>query len=466
MKKLAIKSGLTAFTRRHQSRHGAYSALVSAIAVALVIALNILVGSLPTTVTQLDITDNHLYKVTDISREYLAGLDKDVVIHVLSAQSNVDARIVKFIAGYTALSDRVSVEYIDPVAHPAALTTYGAEANTIVVTCADTGRQENIAISDIIGYDAYSYYTTGQYTENSFDCEGQLTSAVDAVVSAVTHKVYTTEGHGETALSDSLGKLMSKSHLDVEGVNLLQNGVVPGDCDTLICCAPTADLADDELTMLQDYIKGGGHVIYLMGSDLASLPNFQTLMGENGLAVTDGYIADTKNYYSNNPYAIFPTMDTSADVMKDIASSDNMLFYSSRGMTALTVEGVTVTPFLTTSESGMNVSADGTQTAGTYLLGATVVQTAGGRLTVYASDSIIAAKITDSFTNLANLRQFMSAVTVDMEEVSNISIEPVSLSAANNTVPSGGLWSLLFVVLLPAGTLVCGLIHWNRRRKL
>jgi len=464
--KAAAKNGLTVFFQGHQSRRGAYSALISAVAIALVIVLNLAVGLLPTTVTQKDITDNHLYQVSDTSKSYLAALDTDVAIHVLAKESDVDARIVKFISVYAALSGHLSVEYIDPVAHPAALTAYDASANTIVVDCAATGRQETVAISDIIGYDSYSYYTTGTYTENSFDCEGRLTSAVDAVVSAVTHKVYTTAGHGEASLSDSLTKLLTRSHLDVESVNLLQSGSVPSDCDALICCAPTADLADDELTMLRTYLSGGGHVLYLMSSELLSLPNWETLLGENGLAVTSGYIADTKSYYSNNPYAIFPAIATGSGVAGDLSSSDNMLVYSSRGLLTAEVSGVTVTPFLTTTDGGYNVDTDGSKTAGTYVLAATAVSTAGGRLTVYGSDSVISSQITDSFTNLANLRQFVSAVTADMKNVSQISVEAVSLTSARNTVPAAGTWSLLFAVILPLGTLIWGLIRSRQRRRL
>lgn len=43
----------------------------------------------------------------------------------------------------------------------------GVDTGALAVAHAAGGRQENIAISDIIGYDAYSYDTTGQHTENS-----------------------------------------------------------------------------------------------------------------------------------------------------------------------------------------------------------------------------------------------------------------------------------------------------------
>src|SRR5699024_7764691 len=96
-------------------------------------------------------------------------------------------------------------------------------------------------------------------------------------------------------------------------LNLLTDGGIPDDCSLLILNAPTEDLADDELDMLLEYLSTGGQVLYTMASDLTELPNFETLCSTYGMSVTDGMIADTSRYYQNNPYWIFPMVDTSVD---------------------------------------------------------------------------------------------------------------------------------------------------------
>ena len=43
---------------------------------------------------------------------------------VLAVKDETDDRITTFISKYAALSDKIKVEWIDPVLHPSALTDY------------------------------------------------------------------------------------------------------------------------------------------------------------------------------------------------------------------------------------------------------------------------------------------------------------------------------------------------------
>ena len=273
----AEKANLKERLRAHSSRRGAFSAGLTALAVAAVIIFNLLIAQLPSSVTEFDMTDSGIYNITATTTQYLSGVTDDVEIHVLSNEDSVDSRIVRFLSKYEDLSDHISVEYVDPVVHPAVLSKYGVENNTVVVTCEATGRQESFSVSDIIGYDQMAYLYYGQYTETDFDAEGLLTSAIDGVLSGATRTVYRTAGHDETSLSVDTIELLEKNHLGVEEVNLLTNNGIPEDCDLLLILAPTRDLADDELAMIQDYLAAGGQVVYCMADQDISLPNFQTL---------------------------------------------------------------------------------------------------------------------------------------------------------------------------------------------
>ena len=72
-----------------------------------------------------------------------------------------------FLSKYAALSGKISVEWIDPVLHPAALTEYDTSSNTIVVSCPDTEKTTTISFTDIIVYDQSSYYMTGQMQDHN-----------------------------------------------------------------------------------------------------------------------------------------------------------------------------------------------------------------------------------------------------------------------------------------------------------
>lgn len=220
------------------SRYGLWSAGITALAVAVAITVNLLVGQLPETWTQFDMSGSGIYDITDTSRDYLADLTEDVEIHVLASEESLDTRITRFLSLYQDLSDHLTVEYTDPNVFPSVLTTYGVDANTIVVTCEATGRQESFSIDEIIGYDIMSYYMYGVQSETDFDAEGLLTSAVDLVLRGTTRTLYQLEGHQETALPDTVTEQLDKAHLAVESLNLLTAGAVPEACDVLVINAP------------------------------------------------------------------------------------------------------------------------------------------------------------------------------------------------------------------------------------
>lgn len=470
MKKPNLRASLRKAAAVRTSRYGLWSAGITALAVVIVIAVNLLVGQLPETWTQRDMSGSGIYDISDTSRDFLAELTEDVEIHVLADKDSLDSRITRFLSLYGDLSDHLTVEYTDPDVFPSVLTTYGVEANTVVVTCEATGRQESFSIDEIIGYDIMSYYMYGVQSETDFDAEGLLTSAVDLVLGGATRTLAEVEGHQETALPDTVTEQLDKAHLSVESVNLLTEGGVPEECDILVINAPRRDFSEDEISALSEYLACGGQVVCML-SDV-SLPNLEGLLAQYGITVAEGLVADTERFYQNNPYAIFPLIDTSVDLTADVNSDATVLFYAARGMTLTTPvrDTITVSSFLTTSDNGVVVVDEDNQTTGTYAVGALATETIDdgitARLTVFGSSAPADESLMAQFPSLENLSLFVSAVTVGFDDVGGLDIAPVSLSTPYNTILTGGLWGLLFILIIPAALLIGGFLHWNRRRRM
>lgn len=456
---------------RRSARKGVFSAGLVVLAVAAVIIFNLLAAQIPASKAQLDLTESKIYNITDTSVAYLQGMEEDVEIHVLANKELVDSRIVRFLEKYVSLSDHLTLEYVDPMVFPSALSAYGADAYTIVVSCAATGRQETVNLGEIIGYDEMAYYMYQQQVETDFDAEGLMTSAIDGVLSSAGRVAYETSGHDETALPADMRELLGKVHLTVNSVNLLTGGGIPADCDLLVMNLPTRDLADDELAMIEEYLAQGGQVIYCMAAQLEPLPNFEKLCLDYGLSAVPGIVADTQRYYQNNPYLFFPILDASVDAVGSLSGDATLLFYGSRGMTLADPvrESISVTPFLTTSDGGVAVVDEENQVEGVFVVGAVATEAVDdgitARFTVYGSDSLCSASLVSQFTNVDNHSLFVSSAIAGFEDVNPIDIPPVSLAEETNTVTTGGIWALLFILVIPAALLVAGLIRWARRRK-
>lgn len=478
--------------RTSGTRHGAYSVGLTVLVIAVVIVFNLIVGQIPEAYRNLDVSSTKIYDISDTTTELLDSLDSDVDMTVLAVKDSTDERITTFLSRYAALSDKIHMEWIDPVLHPSALTDYDTTENTIAVSCEDTGKTTTVSFDDILVLDEYSYYYYGTESYTEFDGEGQLTGAVNYVTNDTDHTIYQTTGHGESSLSTTITDLMEKNSYTLSEVNLLMTTSVPDDCDLLLMDAPTTDLSADESEMLRSYLADGGKVMILFGdTSFAELPNLSEVLSEYGMEAADGYIADPTRCYQGNYYYIFPELSVSGD-MADGISSEMVLLTNAHGMNLVDParDTISTTSFMSSSDQSYAVTEE-TQEQGSYTLGAVATEkiensdedtedTDGGddeaadsdsaeteesRLTVISAGSLIDQSITDAFPQLENTKLFMNAVTANFEGVQNLSIEAKSLGTEYNTMQHVGLLSFLVIFGIPAVILIGGFVVWFRRRR-
>ncbi len=504
-----------------RSRNGLFSTTLIVLAVVITLIFNLAVGQIPSGVMEFDLSNTKLYSFSDTSKDYLAELDMDVQLIAVATQEDTDTRIVKFLQKYAALSAHVPLEWIAPVAYPSALPTYDCSSNTLVVTCEETDRTYQVSFDSILVYDSYYYYYYGTTYYTSFDGEGQVLSAIDYVVSESSYTVYCTENHGESDVGTNLSELLDKNHFTASTVSLLQTGSVPEDCDLLMIYVPTSDFSEEEINMIYDYLNAGGKVELIWGSTSFEHPNLDSLMATYGMELTTGYVGDTSRYYAatQSYFTFFPELTSSSDAAEGISSDALVLVTTSFGLNLIDParDTISVDDFLGTTSSG-GVMLDGEDTvSGQYYLGVTATEeieveseeeeetddadtdedeadtsaesdededadtsaesdedeeeeednTVTAQFTVLTSESLVNDDITDSFgDSIVNLTVVMNTITSGFEDVSNISIDAKSLETTYNTVTNAGLWSLLFLVVLPIAVLIFGFVRWFRRRKL
>ena len=458
-------------------KKGSYMALFTLVVIAAVIVLNLIVGKLPAKYLKHDLSSNQILTLGDTTRNILAQLDRDVTIHIVADPNSVDERITSFVNLYKDLSPHISVEANDPVLHPDVLASLDTEPGNLIVSCESTGKKTSISFDDIIQFDPMVYYQYGQIKETAFDGEGQITSAIRYVTSDTAAAVYTLTGHGETALSSAVSDAMDKSGMKAADLNLLTQGAVPQDCSLLIMNAPVKDISADEKETLTDYLKNGGHLLLLAGTTQDTLTNLTSLCSMYGMDLRNGFVADPapQHFYSNNPFNVIPDYDFSSGLLTGVDSGQAALAVQPSGMTIQENlrEGLSVSPFLTTSDSGILVDpVTQEKTEGAYILGATAVETVNEEedtssvFTVIAAPAFIDNDILMRFPNISNLAIFMNVVSYKLPGITNLSIPSKSLDITYNMITSGGLWSALFIIVIPVLFLIAGFVIWMKRRKL
>ncbi|MEL4107061.1 Gldg family protein [Oscillospiraceae bacterium WX1] len=463
------------------TKRGMMTAAISAVAVAVAVVFNLVLGSLPSRTLQYDISGKDLYTVSGDTVSYLKGLDKDISIVVLAKEAQLDEHLTKFLKNYAAQSQHLSLKIIDPVLDPTALTTYGAEQNTVVVTCSDTGRSKTLYIDGVDGVqdgliinDFNTYYSTQTLKPIAIDAEGQLTSAVTYVTSTTSSKIYTLTGHDESGLGANAQDTLEKANITVSSLNLLTAPSIPSDCELVVCVSPEKDLADVELSTLQAYLQNGGHLMLFVKD--ASFKNFNTLLKAYGLEPLQGTVGDTERYnqqYASyyGQYLFYPVLSTDSDITSSITSDAIVLNPSALTLVTPAQDNTAVAPLLTTSESGVLASGS-TSTKGTYIVAAAAVvspsdgSSSSTRLTVFGGASLIDNDLTSSFTNLSNLDIFLNAVSANLKNpINSVNIPAKSLQVQPVQITHPAIWSVLFLAVIPVGVLVTGLIVWTKRRQ-
>lgn len=474
-----------------KAKQGAYRGGLTVLVLAVIVVINLIAAQLPENLNTRDLSEENVTQVSATTKKLLKNLDDQIVLKVLADKSTTDSTIKSFLETYAATSKNVSIEWIDPVLHPATLTKYSAASDSVVIEDKTSGDFETVAFSTILS----SSYDSSYNTVTTFDGDGQLTSAINLLTNDTEHKIYLTTGHGEDSLNSDVTMLFTKANYTTADLNTLIDSAIPEDADLIMIYGATTDFTDDEIKNLEAYIAAGGHVMVVLSSEDADTPKLAAFVKAYGLAETDGYIADTQRSYQGQSYYLFPNLVGTGDYAANLSSS-MVLLINTKGFTQVdpSIDNVTVTPLMQTSTSGYNVTED-KQEQGTYILGAVAVQTSKtastadsteasatdstassttdsasatadtGKLTIISSTNLVNDSVTQAYPSLENNTLFMNMISANFDDVENISIEAKTLSSNKNTVASAGGYSLLFVLGIPLMILASGFVIWFRRKK-
>lgn len=458
---------------------GGYSVLLALIVLAILVAVNVLFSVLSSKYTQFDISAAQLYSLTSDTKVVATNLDKDVTIYWITQAGKESTVLDKLLDRYQDLSDHITVVKKDPDTYPTFAQQYTDETvvnNSLVVECGDKNRY--ISYDDIYKVDTTSYYTTGSVSQ-SFDGEGQITSAIDYVVSDELPKIYLLSGHGEGALSDTFSDELTRSNYEtVSDFSLLNVDEIPEDCDTLLINAPTSDISKEELTMLRSYVQGGGKLMVLSGPQKSTaLTNLDSLLVDYDVTITEGVVVDTDrdHYAFTAPYVLMPDIESSDITDPLTEASSHVIVPIAQGLTVGSGSGATA--LLTTSDDAVSKAAgyamttydkeDG-DTDGPFTLAVSIEDSAAGGKIVWVSTDYLLDDMYNSYSSGANLDFVMNSLSWMIGENDAVSIRAKSLNNSYLTISSSSATVLKVVMMgvIPACFLLLGIDELLRRRRM
>lgn len=478
-------SKLKKFTASFQTRSlrvGGYSVVATAIVLAIVIAANVLIGALPTAYTELDITANQFYSISDLTKQMLKNLDQDVTIYWICQSGVEDAALQTLLDRYVTGSSHVKLERIDPDLNPTFTQKYpdiDFSNNSLIVLREDRYRyvgNEDIYLEEL-DYNTYENVYT-------FDGENAITSAIDFVISQDLPKLYFLSGHQEVTIEDAFKRSLELENFLSAELNLSSMDAIPEDADLVLICAPASDLSEKEASMMSAYLAKGGDLMLLSTpSETESFPNLYGLLDGYGVSAVPGVIfeGDSNYSYYSYPHYLVPNINEHSITQPLIDGNYGILIPEAHGLTIAQQlpENTTVTGLLETSASAYSK-------VGAWPL--TVTEKESGdidgpfQVAVAIQRSISESEntnilwvssiqlLTDSVNSVisgGNLNLFMNCVNWASEHTDRISIRGKDTDVQYLTISSASAstMTLLVVGIIPLSFLAVGIYLFIRRKR-
>ena len=464
-------------------KNGSYTMVMSVIFIAVVIVINMIVSTIPSKYSEIDISSQKLYSIGDETKEMLKDLEKDVTIYQIAQSGSEDENIANLLKKYEDESKHIKVEQKDPVVNPKFVSQYTSDdlsANSLIVVCGDRNKviDYNNMYETSIDYQTYSSQTTG------FDGEGQITSAIGYVTSENLPVLYTVEGHGEKDMDSSIKEDIEKANMDIKSLNLLTEGTVPDDADCLFIDSPSTDFSSDEKDAIIEYLENGGKAMIFSDYTTEDMPNFDAILENYGVQRTEGVVfeGDNQHYAMQMPYYLVPTIN-STDASSETASAGYyVLAPYAQGIKKLddVRDTVTIESILTTSDQAYSktdlnsstIEKEDGDVEGPFDLGVSITESLDDdkeTQIVYYSTSNLMDSQTNQMVSGGNEKLIMESLKwmTDTEESASVSIPSKSLEVSYLTITDydAAFWKICTIALIPGIFLVIGFVVWIKRRK-
>lgn len=309
--------------RKKWLRQTSLTVLLIIIIVAACIGVNILVEEL--NLADFDFTEDKVYSLSDMSKDILKGIDKEVdIILINMTESEED-----FANKYNSENHNIKVEVVSDLTSRTDLTDeYSLTSDSSVIIVKSGEKDKVLSSSDLYTMD----YTTYQTKNTS---EEAITNAIIDVTTDEKPVIYNLTGHNKYS-SDYLyyfSQDLQDEAYEFKELDLLTTGKVPEDCSLLMVTTLAEDITEAERDSILEYIKNGGKIILFSDPNATGkkMPNFQKVLDEYGVSISEGAIVETdsdKMLY-NSPAAILVTVSPSTSVTSAANMNMNACFMTS-----------------------------------------------------------------------------------------------------------------------------------------
>lgn len=278
---------------------GSKTIILVLIIIGIYIGVNILLEKV--ILPEYDFTTDSVNSISEETIDKVSAIEMDISIIVVS-YGDYDT-MISLIEKYTTLSDYITMDRIDDLSErPDVMQTYSLDLDTPAIIISN-GETETILYDE----DMYTYdYTTYEYIDLS---EEAITNAIINVSVLDKTKLYFLSNHvtSDYRYFATIEAELESETNEVEYLDLLSNGSIPDDCDTLIITTLEEDITEMERDLILEYINNAGELMIMQDVDLTGTdkPYFQSILDVYGITISGGVVFEQS---SSNMLSGYPTL--------------------------------------------------------------------------------------------------------------------------------------------------------------
>ena len=490
------------------SRHGVILSCIIVCVLVLALLVNGLVGLIPDHNLKWSVTGSTTFKVSAKTSEWLKNdLNEEISIYLISS-SGQENEVYLFLSDVAQKSKHVSLEVVDPNEDTEFIKDFGGvwPEENLSILVASKDRYKILENSSLYYYYnqttatryspleyEYFVYMFQQYNEAYpgqgydtalasfvddtlpyFDGETQVISAMTYVLLDEISTLYAVTG-STSGLDAGLTGELWKYGYEIKNLQSVQS--IPADCDLLVLQV-SKDISDVETLVLENYLAKGGK-LYLTTSyaagDMQNLGSVLEKYGMDFLEKTHLLMETDQNYLSLSSDQTTYLMR--AHIRQHGATGTFtgtfLLDLMNDGVHIIDikeVEGVTVTPWLQTSEKGVPAIKNGDTSEsgeeGTYTFGA-IAEKGNTRIVWVATPSALSATMDDqssggNFGLATAAFHWMTDTEQTLFSAPARSIETSYLMVSDQAFV---MWGTILVIILPLAVLILGIVIWYYRKR-
>ncbi|MEP7150504.1 MAG: DUF4350 domain-containing protein [Nitrospira sp.] len=453
---------LKTFSTQRSTRMGANSALMVALFIAILAIVNFL-GARHS--IRWDFSENQNYTLAPETHRVLRALTRDVSITVFTREKDPGYQAYKErFDSYRQASPKLTVQFIDPERQPKVAQNYGITRTDIAI-----------------------FESGPQSVRITSPAEVEITGALLRVSKDTKKRLVFLEGHGERSLDDrdrgglALTKeVLEKQGYDIGTLSLLQEAAVPENTAVLIIAGPRRAVTKEEKDRIRAYVAKGGHLLVLVDPDTQA--DMDDLLNTWGMELGRGVLVDLQDRLAQGDLtALLVRSFTDHEITHELTAAvlfpltRHLVFHEDKAKDWDYVPLARTSPrsWAETDIKGRVVSYDAKEDIqGPLALAAALTPKQAPEegkprpALVIVGNSSFAS---NGFINfVGNSDFFQRTVGWLTEEGDLISLTPKDPAMRPFTPNPLQERILLYVqvILLPAMTVLCGLLVWRKRRRL